>query len=312
MTERPLAFVLTVLLLAAAGCDDDGEEAPAAAATQSAATATEQIQEVLARFGGIMVQAHSHFVEVLPQADGQVRANVYDAEGNPVQADAVASVVVKVKGEDGEMHDVTMSWDEEVQRYVGEVEGETAVVSGPVEVEVEADGETNTGRVDAVAVADDPQYGGHVVLAGDVSAEVKADAEGQVAAVVTDAEGEAVTGREGVEITAKVQGEGEELQPVRLTWNEEEQRWVGHAEVDIRPGPMEVVVVRQGRRCFRRDRAGRRSPLHAEPRSIPPPRSCVEADCSSVPRRRRGASSPIAASVSVSPTTPHAGPSPTR
>jgi len=248
---RHLVTVASCLsLLALGACGDNQTEQPPAAATASAVQgpAAGAIAEVLARFGGILVQAQRNFVEVLPRADGSVQAAIYDDAGNPMAGGAGATLVIKVKGGDGEMHPVQMAWNAEQDRYIGTVGADIEIVSGPVQVQVAQGGQTSEGQVDAVAVVAPAQYGGTMVLAGDVAAEFKADANGEVAAVMLDVAGQPILGEAGVTITANVDDAAGASHEVTLAWNAEEQRYVGSAGIAIVPGPMRVVIGRGGRR----------------------------------------------------------------
>lgn len=240
-----------VIALALVGCGQPAE-APPAAETPAVAAAANTVQagaEVLARIGGVVIQAGQHFVEVLPFSTGHVQASVYAQDGTEVTGDG--TLTVQVKGADGQMHPVALAWDAEEQLWQGDLEGadETTatVVTGPVSVTFAKSGQTETGRVEAVTVVEPPQYGGTVVLAGDVAAEVKTEADGQIAAVVYDSAGQPVAGGEGVEVVANVQVAGQE-RPVTLTWSPEEARYVGAVEAQLVPGPVSIVVTRNGRR----------------------------------------------------------------
>ncbi len=249
---RTLSRALIAIVVAvggAAGCDSNEGEQQAEATTTATAPTNAVRSSVLARFGGVLVNAQRFFVEVFPRADGEVEAHLYDAEGNEVNGQAGATLVVKVQGTDQQPHAVPMQWDADKGRFVGRAGGTAAVASGPVEVTVEAGGETSSGRVDAVAVAPEPQGGGTIVLAGEVSTEVRAQADGKVEAVVLDASGAPVTGEAGVDITVEVKGADDQVHPVELAWDAEAGYFVGQVggEITVSPGPLQVVVQRAGR-----------------------------------------------------------------
>ena len=248
--RRLMAVLSAVALMATVGCDENEEteaaepttaEAAPSAVTSSLAT------DMVARFGGVLVSAQRLFVEVVPRADGQVQAHVYDAEGNELTGEATSKVLVKVQGQDAAQHDVELQWNPETKQFEGSVGADVRVAPGRVEVAVEQEGEeTATGSVDEVAVAPEAQGGGTVVLAGSVASEVRVEADGAVHAVVLDPAGQPITGEAGVDVTVNVQGPEGEPKPVELAWNAELGHFVGEIEGSIQPGPVEVVIVRNG------------------------------------------------------------------
>ena len=240
-----------VVVLAIAGCDNDNDEASEteAPATEPAAAAPSNpvAASITARFGGVIVNAQRFFVEVFPQANGEVEAKIYDPQGNEVTGEAGATLVVKVQGKDQQAHDIAMAWDAEVGRFRGTAGADVQVDSGPVEVSVTpSDGEAATGRVEKVAVAPEAQGGGTILIAGELAAEVRTEADGQVNAVVVDSTGAPITGE--AEVTVNLKGPDDQDRAVQLAWNAEMSHWVGRidGEFQVAPGPMEIVIERRG------------------------------------------------------------------
>ena len=240
------------VVLAIAGCDnDEGSETESTPATEPAAAAPSNpvAASITARIGGVIVNAQRFFVEVFPRANGEVEAKIYDAQGNEVTGEAGATLVVKVQGKDQQAHDVAMQWDAEAGRFRGTAGANVEVDTGRVEVTVTpSEGEAATGSVDKVAVAPQAQGGGTVLIAGELSAEVRAEADGKVNAVVLDATGAPITGEGEAEVTVNLKGPDDTVRPVQLAWNAEMNHWVGRIEGEFQatPGPMEIVIERRG------------------------------------------------------------------
>jgi hypothetical protein len=241
-----IVFALSFGLVACGGEDDAESTDPAAA--EATATAVAPLPNaalaptILAKIGGSIVAAGDFFVEVLPLAGGHLEALVLDGEGEPVAAGA--SVTVAVKGSDSAVHPVSLSYDAERGSYAGELEGELAIVPGPVEVTVEAGGATGTGRFESLAVAPVPSHGGAVLVAGAVAAEVAVEPEGAIHAYFVDAAGAPVTGDIEGQGKVVVFGTDGAPHPADLRWDAEAGHHVGRldAEFTVAPGPVELVV----------------------------------------------------------------------
>lgn len=241
--------------LTACGGEEETPE-PAAAAPvveqaqteQNAATATAAAASVLSRFGGALVAASEHFVEVLPFTGGAIQASVLNSQGEPVVGTSNMQLTVRVQGADEEMHPATLAWNETSGTWVGSVEGNVDVVTGPVEVTLAQGGTSSRGRVEAVAVAPQPSHGGTVIVAGQTAAEITADADGNVQAYFVDGRGEPLTSAIAGEVTVNVHGADEQPHGVQLTWSPETHAYVGSAgEVTMaQAGPMELTVAVNG------------------------------------------------------------------
>ena len=272
MMRRKLEVLALTLAVATAGCEDEPEveeevEVAAAPTTpeEPSFDPAELLSNVAARLGGAtMVAGNSLVVEVLPRASGQVSGLVYDAQGNVVQD---AKLSVTVKGTDGSAKPVTLEWDAESEVYVGSLDAEAEaelIATGPIQVSVERDGEEApaTGEAAVVAVAPTPVYGGDVVVAGDVSAEIVALPGGAIQLVAYGPDG-VITGDADVKVS--VPDASGAAHDVSLSWNADASAYLGTVEegVELGSGPMTFAVLRNGvERRTRVARAAVRAPSH--------------------------------------------------
>lgn len=227
-------------------CGSDDQAPPSTTATAPAGeTAVGVAATVIEpKFGGHVIVAGQHQVEVLPMATGEVHAVVMTPQGAALGAQAGATLVVKVRGADGAEHPVQLAYDAQQARYVGRAN--VQIAPGPVEVTVNASGASATGRAERVVVVQPPQHGGSVVIAGDVAGEVKVQAGGEIHAWVAEPTGAEI--QQGATVTVEVQSP-QGPRPVQLAWNAEAGHWVGSAGVDVRANaPVVLICERNGAR----------------------------------------------------------------
>ena len=192
-----------------------------------------EAREVLSRIGGTTALAGSLHVEVLPFATNQVHAVVLKPDG---ALERNATVALSVKAADGEMHPLDLAWSDEEARFVGTLEGDAAIRPGPVDVRVTVEDQTHEAHFDAVAVAPAPTYGGQILVAGDVSSEVRVLPEGTVEAVAFGPSG-VLTAESDIELNVSLKGSDDALHTVALAWQPEHQTWRGQMDGELRGGP---------------------------------------------------------------------------
>lgn len=204
--------------------------APAATAAAAAPGALASASQALATLGGTVMAAGQKLVEVLPLADGSIRATLMDAQGALV-VDPAATVTVQVQGNDGSQHPVALAWDAEAGVYTGSVGADVTIQPGPIEVVVASGGEAVTARAARVSVAPVAAHGGTVMVAGDRGAEVRVGTDGKVEAWVAGEDGAFLDAAdEGASVTVQVGPQGTPTQPVTLTWSTEAGHYVGRAQ----------------------------------------------------------------------------------
>ncbi|MAQ15972.1 MAG: hypothetical protein CMN30_14410 [Sandaracinus sp.] len=244
--------------IATAGCNEEEADTEEVAEVEAPPEVDEApsfdpaalLSSITARLGGAkLVAGNDLVVEVLPMAGGQVSGLVYDAEGNVVQN---AKLTVTVKGADGSAKPVELQWDADAEAYVGAVAGADAeasadlIASGPLSVSVERDDfEPATGEVEVVAVAPTPIYGGDVLVAGDVSAEIVTLPIGAIQLVAYGPQG-ALTG--DADIKVSVPDTSGASHDVNLVWNADASAYLGSVEegLELGNGPLGFTVVRSG------------------------------------------------------------------
>lgn len=162
-------------------------EATGSASAQATASAAANVQ---ARMGGTVIAAGDYAVEALLHAGGAVEALVMDAKGQLIAnpGDAKLSLTAAAKG--GAQAKLDLKWDPVRACFVGHAGAGVELVPGPVDVSLDLGGKVNAGHLADVAIAVDATHGGRVVMVGDYSVELVANA-GFVQAFVFDASGKA-------------------------------------------------------------------------------------------------------------------------
>ncbi|RLB47157.1 MAG: hypothetical protein DRJ42_26030 [Deltaproteobacteria bacterium] len=218
------------LSLAIVGCDDPAD-APEAegiidevvpAPVANTVVASIDLASIASRIGGLRMVVGQFGVELRPQASGVLKAVVSDGAGDVVEG---AEVEVSMQGKDGQPHTVTLSWDVSASAYLGTMAG-AAPAAGAATVKVSVNGNTAEVTAEAVNVAAAPTYGGHVVLLGDMAAEVRAEADGVVFVTAQRPSGP-IGADADVEMKVTVTGEGGASIDCPLAWDPPTAGFVG-------------------------------------------------------------------------------------
>ncbi|MBW2464742.1 MAG: hypothetical protein JRH11_24045, partial [Deltaproteobacteria bacterium] len=228
--SRLMPMGALALSFAIVGCDEPAEspeaegliEEVAPAPATNAVAASIDLAQVASRIGGLRMVVGQFGVELQPQASGVLKAVVSDGAGEVVEG---AEVEVSMQGKDGQPHTVMLSWDASASAYLGTMVG-TAPAAGAATVKVAANGATAEATAPAINVAAAPTYGGHVVLLGDMAAEVRAEADGVV--FVTAQRPSGVLGADAdVDLKVTVTGEGGASIDCPLAWDPPTAGFVG-------------------------------------------------------------------------------------
>lgn len=230
-----LLTALIATVVAVAGCKPEGDasgsataSAAASGATQTGATATAE-----ARVGGQVVSVGAHSVELKIYARGLVEAWVFDASGKLVADEKTKLSLRPPTGSAG----VECTFDGPSLRLIGRAAPETKLPSGPLEVELSlAGGASAKATLETPVLLSGPSIGGTLVAAGKYSVEIAASADGKVQALLRDAAGELVDGKQKLELKV-----GEIT--VALAWDDV-AKFVGQAKAgaNFAAGPVAIVI----------------------------------------------------------------------
>lgn len=224
-------WILGCATLVALGCGAEERAEPPGEAEP-------EVSETIApRHGGALVELDAHVAELVVHASGELHVHVRTEEDL-----SDAGVTVTLDDEEGETRSVALRWADEVQGFVGHLEGAPAV--GEAEVILVRDGHRSRGRVEIERVLPEAEHEGSVMSVGDHVVEVVVEPGGRAHLYVLDAPRQ----RLDVELTLSIAGEGGRLHPLALAWDAEEERYSGRLEgMTPQPGPMEVILERRGR-----------------------------------------------------------------
>ncbi len=231
-----LLTALIATVVAVAGCKPEGEGASASASAAAAASGATQpgaTAAAEARVGGQVVMVGAHAVELKIYGRGLVEAWVFDASGKLVADEKTKLSLRPASGGAA----VECSFDAPSMRLIGRAAADAKIPSGPVEVELSlAGGASAKATLEAPVLLSGPSVGGTLVAAGKYSIEIAASADGKVQALLRDAAGELVDGKQKLELKV-----GEIT--VELAWDGV-AKFVGQAKAgaDFAAGPVSIVI----------------------------------------------------------------------
>jgi hypothetical protein len=142
-------------------------------------------------FGGHVLVAGAHSVELLARPNGDVLAFVRDRSGAAVKGDAGLALDVKASAKGAASEDVSLKFDAPRACFFGKAKAGVELAPGPLELSLKAGADTSIGRLERMALLAEAAHGGQVVLAGELSAEIVAKGK-DVSAFVFDADGKAM------------------------------------------------------------------------------------------------------------------------
>jgi hypothetical protein len=148
------------------------------------------LAEIQPRIGGTIVAVADYRVEILAYVNGRIEALVMDAKGELVADPGKLVLACSLAAKGDARAEVDLKWDAELARFVGQVAAGVELVPGAVELELAVDGKASTGAFAELALAAEASHGGQILVAGDYSIELVAEA-GVVHAYAFDASGKA-------------------------------------------------------------------------------------------------------------------------
>jgi len=216
----------------------------ASAEALSAPVASAELKAVLprARIGGSVASAGDLSVEVALHEGGRVEALVSDAKGLLINEGVKLSALVQAAG--GASEKVELSFVPARARFEGHSKAGVELAPGPVAISVEVGGKVQSCKLGVGVVLPRPKVGGHVLAAGDFSAEVLAHRGGEVQAFVRDSAGAEVKANASASFLVRCRAKGGGMEEVTLRFDAPHSCFAGKAKagVELEPGPLEFVV----------------------------------------------------------------------
>jgi hypothetical protein len=205
----------------------------AAKTTAISAAAAAKASLVTPRIGGSIVAAGDHSVEVALHQSGLVEALVLDASGKAV-TDAKLGITATAKG--GAKQKIALAFAAPRARFEGRAKAGVELASGPVDVALEVAGKPIEAKLDLGVVLPQPKLGGHVLVVGDLGAEVVARANGDIDARLFDSAGAEIKG--GVDVKARFGAGGD----IDLAFDPGRACFHGQAKAGLTPGSLQLSV----------------------------------------------------------------------
>lgn len=222
-----LLAALTVL----SGCPSPATEEPADNGSESSAGPAFE-----AEHGGVLIGLDGPVIEVVAHTSGELHAHVRSPAD--LSEDGLSLTVTDTEQSE---HTVAMHWRDEVQGFVGHMDGTPA--SGEVEALLVRDGRSHTGRAALEHILPAPEHSGSVLSVGDHTVEVVVDPAGDAHLYVLDDPDH----RLEVDLVLNIGGQDGHLHPLPLVWDEETGHYTGHIEgMHPTPGPLEVIWAEDG------------------------------------------------------------------
>lgn len=132
--------------------------------------------DIQPRIGGTIVVVADYRVEILAFVVGRIEAVIMDAKGELVADPSKLVLAASFAAKGDARADVDLKWDAELGRFVGQVAAGVELVPGAVEIELTVDNKASAGALAELALAAEASHGGQIMVAGDWSIELVADA----------------------------------------------------------------------------------------------------------------------------------------
>jgi hypothetical protein len=244
-----LLFVPLCLLVAGSVRVCSSEEKPSAslaasAEAKEAITSGAEVKAVLprTRIGGSVASAGELSVEVALHEGGRIEALVADAKGLLISEGVKLSALLRTTGKANEK--VELSFIPARARFEGHTNAGAELAPGPVAISLDVGGKLRDCKLDVGVVLPRPKVGGHVLSAGNFSAEVLVHRGGELQAFVRDSAGVEVNGGTTASFLAKCRAKGGATEEIALRFDVPHSCFAGNAKagVELEPGPLEFIV----------------------------------------------------------------------
>jgi len=240
----PLCLLVAGSVRVCSNEEKSNAQVAASAEALSAPVASAGLRAVLprARIGGSVAGAGDLSVEVALHEGGLIEALVSDVKGLPINEGVKLSALVQAAG--GASEKVELAYVPARARFEGHGKAGVELAPGPVAISVEVGGKVQSCKLAVGVVVPRPKVGGHVLAAGDFSAEVLAHRGGEVQAFVRDSAGAEVKANASASFLVRCRAKGGGTEEVVLRFDAPHSCFAGKAKagVELEPGPLEFVV----------------------------------------------------------------------
>ena len=240
----PLCLLVAGSVRVCSNEEKSNAQVAASAEALSAPVASAELEAVLprARIGGSVASAGDLSVEVALHEGGLIEALVSDVKGLPINEGVKLSALVQAAG--GASEKVELAYVPARARFEGHGKAGVELAPGPVAISVEVGGKVQSCKLAVGVVVPRPKVGGHVLAAGDFSAEVLAHRGGEVQAFVRDSAGAEVKANASASFLVRCRAKGGGTEEVVLRFDAPHSCFAGKAKagVELEPGPLEFVV----------------------------------------------------------------------
>jgi len=240
----PLCLLVAGSVRVCSNEEKSNAQVAASAEALSAPVASAGLRAVLprARIGGSVAGAGDLSVEVALHEGGLIEALVSDVKGLPINEGVKLSALVQAAG--GASEKVELAYVPARARFEGHGKAGVELAPGPVAISVEVGGKVQSCKLAVGVVVPRPKVGGHVLAAGDFSAEVLAHRGGEVQAFVRDSAGAEVKANASASFLVRCRAKGGGTEEVVLRFDAPHSCFAGEAKagVELEPGPLEFVV----------------------------------------------------------------------
>lgn len=183
-----------------------------------------------------------HQVELAVQHDGFVRALVFDAQGQRIDA-STAKLGVTLTSEDGRKLELVLGRDDQRRCFWVKASLGGALGLSTIPVTLDVSGKVVTGTLSQYALLPDPRFGGQVIALGGFGVELVASGT-QVSAHVLDSWGKPVT---RIDLELKLTpGAGN---PLTLVWNAADMSYTATLDgpLDLGAQPVRLALTADGK-----------------------------------------------------------------
>ncbi|HYQ27282.1 MAG TPA: hypothetical protein VER04_08680 [Polyangiaceae bacterium] len=240
----PLCLLVAGSVRVCSNEEKSNAQVAASAEALSAPVASAGLRAVLprARIGGSVAGAGDLSVEVALHEGGLIEALVSDVKGLPINEGVKLSALVQAAG--GASEKVELAYVPARARFEGHGKAGVELAPGPVAISVEVGGKVQSCKLAVGVVVPRPKVGGHVLAAGDFSAEILAHRGGEVQAFVRDSAGAEVKANASASFLVRCRAKGGGTEEVVLRFDAPHSCFAGKAKagVELEPGPLEFVV----------------------------------------------------------------------